>query len=295
MPFRWRFGLRRTVALVTPTQPVPEETAAPFSSADDFLDSLPKISPEDLSEEDRNCAICQNEYNDGSEPEAPVKLPCGHYMGASCVSQWFSPTKSNKNTCPLCREAFFELPDEDEEGEEDEDEEPETYTFMDMLEGDDIDFGAVFDLMFPLLQNFQLLREDNLDSMTGQPPRSLEAANYFRVSADQPILISSMVQSIFQAFSRDASAVSWEDTSELKILLGQLALCFSDMVESLESGLPWLPWYARGPKIDDLRDPACYEKFTAVLEKFIELEEHWYTEQMLHIERGGCRCGRDHS
>ena len=47
------------------------------------------------------CCFCTNEY--GVEiGHDMLRLRCGHEFGASCIRRWFS----EKQSCPLCREAI---------------------------------------------------------------------------------------------------------------------------------------------------------------------------------------------
>ncbi|XP_047338943.1 uncharacterized protein LOC124942472 [Impatiens glandulifera] len=51
-----------------------------------------------LTESDRNCSICQEEY--GEEDETG-KLDCGHFFHSHCIEQWLV----RKNSCPICKTA----------------------------------------------------------------------------------------------------------------------------------------------------------------------------------------------
>ena len=266
MPFRFYFRLRRNPAS---TQSIPEEeTTPPFSCGDDFLASLPKVRPTSLPEDDRTCAICQDKYGERPDSENAVKLPCGHHMGASCVENWFSPDGSNKNTCPLCREMFFELEDE-------EDIEP---TFTDLLTSEEPNFNAAFDAVFPLLQDFQNVQENNVLSMTGAAQRPVYEQDFFRAPPERPILISALVGMLFEVFARDTAAVPWQDTTEIQIMLGQVAECF-------ETAKVDLPWGVRGPQIEQLRDPNSIGDITTALQQLLRYEERWYQNELRAIER----------
>ncbi|PMD22979.1 hypothetical protein NA56DRAFT_81552 [Hyaloscypha hepaticicola] len=68
----------------------------------DAVSSLPKVSLENLDDDDRNCAICKDEFGvvfQDKKSEHPVRTPCGHVIGSECLTIWLS----NHNTCPSCR------------------------------------------------------------------------------------------------------------------------------------------------------------------------------------------------
>ncbi|KAF2279853.1 uncharacterized protein EI97DRAFT_438958 [Westerdykella ornata] len=50
---------------------------------------------------DQSCPVCQGDFEDASE--VPVRLRCGHVMGAECLNLWVNSTQVNHNTCTLCR------------------------------------------------------------------------------------------------------------------------------------------------------------------------------------------------
>ena len=64
--------------------------------------SFPKASE---LKENVICTVCQDPFLSENAPEIPVRLPCGHIMGLSCLLQWLSPlsTERRRDTCPLCR------------------------------------------------------------------------------------------------------------------------------------------------------------------------------------------------
>ncbi|CAD6452976.1 c551b015-08ff-4813-bc07-dcf87efa97a4 [Sclerotinia trifoliorum] len=70
----------------------------------EFLLSLETLNPSDLSEEDRSCIICYNEFgvkNPEGVSEQPLRLPkCRHIFGAICIKKWFKENDS----CPYCRD-----------------------------------------------------------------------------------------------------------------------------------------------------------------------------------------------
>lgn len=63
-----------------------------------FLASLPVVSIDDLAEGSNICPICREAFENTEHFEVPVRLPCSHIFGKSCISKWIS-----NNTCPLCR------------------------------------------------------------------------------------------------------------------------------------------------------------------------------------------------
>ncbi|EDN91682.1 hypothetical protein SS1G_07542 [Sclerotinia sclerotiorum 1980 UF-70] len=70
----------------------------------EFLLSLETLNPSDMSEEDRSCMICYNEFgvkNPEGVSEQPLRLPkCRHIFGAICIKKWFKENDS----CPYCRD-----------------------------------------------------------------------------------------------------------------------------------------------------------------------------------------------
>ncbi|KAF7555626.1 hypothetical protein G7046_g6515 [Stylonectria norvegica] len=74
------------------------------------LQSLIPVSIEDLSETDKTCVICYNDY--GAETpegnrEAPVRLPkCRHVFGNCCIKTWLEDSDS----CPYCRDKLHSEP-----------------------------------------------------------------------------------------------------------------------------------------------------------------------------------------
>ena len=60
---------------------------------------LPKTAELDNN---ASCLICQEPFFTGEKPETPIKLPCGHLFGFSCILTWASKPGTAK-TCPLCR------------------------------------------------------------------------------------------------------------------------------------------------------------------------------------------------
>lgn len=68
----------------------------------EILESFPVVATKDLPEGYHDCPICQEAFENKEDSEAPVRLPCRHIFGKSCISKWLS-----NNTCPLCRDAIY--------------------------------------------------------------------------------------------------------------------------------------------------------------------------------------------
>ena len=83
-----------------------------------FIEALPtsefsEANLANFSEENKQCAICQCQYEVGDKY---IILQCLHRFHTECVSTWFE----RKNTCPICKIRVGEVgPDGDgeEEGE----------------------------------------------------------------------------------------------------------------------------------------------------------------------------------
>ena len=74
---------------------------------DEFLESLPIISPTDLPEDCKDCPVCVDIYQND---DAPVRLSCNHIMGKDCLSKWLKSSAKNANNrrCPMCRAVLLE-------------------------------------------------------------------------------------------------------------------------------------------------------------------------------------------
>ncbi|RGP65635.1 ring-finger containing [Fusarium longipes] len=74
------------------------------------LRSLQSVKLEELSESDRSCVICYNDYGVETPEginEAPLRLPkCGHIFGDHCIKKWFEDSDS----CPYCRDKLHAEP-----------------------------------------------------------------------------------------------------------------------------------------------------------------------------------------
>ncbi|KJZ77882.1 hypothetical protein HIM_02519 [Hirsutella minnesotensis 3608] len=68
------------------------------------LQSLQSVEISKLSENERTCVICYNDYGVESPEginEAPIRLPkCKHIFGDHCIKKWFEDSDS----CPYCRD-----------------------------------------------------------------------------------------------------------------------------------------------------------------------------------------------
>ncbi|KAI9828765.1 MAG: hypothetical protein M1832_001870 [Thelocarpon impressellum] len=67
------------------------------------MEGLKEVDIKSLAKDDRCCNICMEELG-VPEPiegkvEFPVKLPCGHVFGKTCIKTWFG----DHCTCPACR------------------------------------------------------------------------------------------------------------------------------------------------------------------------------------------------
>lgn len=89
--------------------------------------------------------ICLEDFDcsasiDSESSEFPVTLPCLHVVGFRCLRTWLAPEEERNNTCPICRQRFFDLPPERESSPESE---------LSPLVGDDIhpDWDALVDFM----------------------------------------------------------------------------------------------------------------------------------------------------
>ena len=80
-----------------------------LADASKYLAELQPVALDDLPEDSRTCAICQEPYNTDQNPEQPCKVGhCGHIFGRTCLSTWVEPAGSRSNrTCPLCRAVLF--------------------------------------------------------------------------------------------------------------------------------------------------------------------------------------------
>lgn len=82
-----------------------------------FLEELEPVNIWEIQPEDCDCDICTEDFT--SDFHCPVRLPCNHIFGKSCIESWLRPYLSSKacsgqeipswgaNSCPKCRRVFF--------------------------------------------------------------------------------------------------------------------------------------------------------------------------------------------
>lgn len=82
-----------------------------------LVKSLPGVPLDSLAEDDRSCGVCRGGYGElgnflNNEPEEPVRLPCGHHFGKSCITVVLSPKPTGwaHTSCPLCRQPIALFP-----------------------------------------------------------------------------------------------------------------------------------------------------------------------------------------
>ena len=78
---------------------------------------IQQIPVSDVPEADREigCPICMLPYLEGEELEHPVRMPCGHIFGQTCITSWFNDIYpplpatdgERRNTCPSCRVVMY--------------------------------------------------------------------------------------------------------------------------------------------------------------------------------------------
>jgi hypothetical protein len=66
------------------------------SILDNTINQLPTVSFPNIGVTENSCAICLNDYSDGS---ILLKMPCGHHFHKNCASAWLHIN----TTCPICR------------------------------------------------------------------------------------------------------------------------------------------------------------------------------------------------
>lgn len=59
---------------------------------------------EDASEEEHQCSICLEAFQD---KEVVKTLPCLHHFHASCIEEWLR-REGQKVSCPVCKTPVFE-------------------------------------------------------------------------------------------------------------------------------------------------------------------------------------------
>jgi len=66
------------------------------SILDNTINQLPTVSFPNIGVTENSCAICLNDYSDGS---ILLKMPCDHHFHKNCASAWLHIN----TTCPICR------------------------------------------------------------------------------------------------------------------------------------------------------------------------------------------------
>ena len=80
----------------------PRKRLSKLDKAALYVESLPRVSRQE-AEQDKDCHICLLQYYDRTADtgpiEQPVRLPCSHILGSSCLREWLTKSTS----CPVCR------------------------------------------------------------------------------------------------------------------------------------------------------------------------------------------------
>ncbi|KAH6679194.1 hypothetical protein B0J14DRAFT_649586 [Halenospora varia] len=97
MGIRWEQAMKQTLEMATKER---EEKVGPQPN---FYIKL--SIEEDLDENERDCCICKEKYEEGIEKEPAVEIPCGHIVGERCL-QAFWLANERVLTCPQCKEIF---------------------------------------------------------------------------------------------------------------------------------------------------------------------------------------------
>ena len=64
------------------------------------LDTVKSVKLDDLEPTRKECDICRQSFltaDDGTTPENPVSLPCGHVFGSLCLSRWIASGNSQEH------------------------------------------------------------------------------------------------------------------------------------------------------------------------------------------------------
>lgn len=89
----------------------------------------PTVSLSLISEDlfDQGCIICLAAFDREELSRDVVQMGCdfGHCFDRECINAWLSEKGANRNSCPICRQEFFEKQVVKEEDDEDEDEQEE--------------------------------------------------------------------------------------------------------------------------------------------------------------------------
>ncbi|MCJ1268586.1 hypothetical protein MMC22_008474 [Lobaria immixta] len=105
-----------------------------WKAAEFIMTKLEPVRLEDLDPDDRQCAICHQEFRvseDVKLSHVPVKTICGHVFGEPCIIKWLDPLcywgltegaqptihvmdtrfiAAANSSCPTCRRVFFPPP-----------------------------------------------------------------------------------------------------------------------------------------------------------------------------------------
>ncbi|MBA0772670.1 hypothetical protein Gotri_008010, partial [Gossypium trilobum] len=95
-------GLEQLIQQLAENDPNRYGTPPASKSAMDTLPSV-NISKHNLSSEFNQCAVCMDEFEDGTEAK---QMPCKHLYHKDCIFPWLEL----HNSCPVCR---HELPTDD--------------------------------------------------------------------------------------------------------------------------------------------------------------------------------------
>lgn len=75
-----------------------------------LLDTTQLLQPTEV--EDKSCSVCLENYLQGTSPELPRKLPCGHLIGTECLLTWASShSRAISIRCPWCRKRIVHAAD----------------------------------------------------------------------------------------------------------------------------------------------------------------------------------------
>ncbi|GLT30928.1 hypothetical protein SLA2020_057010 [Shorea laevis] len=97
-------GLEQLIQQLMENDPNRYGTPPAAKSAIDTLPSV-KITGEVMNSEMNQCAVCKEEFEEGTEAR---QMPCKHLYHEDCIFPWLKM----HNSCPVCR---YELPTEDED------------------------------------------------------------------------------------------------------------------------------------------------------------------------------------
>ena len=64
------------------------------------------VSLSELGEDESECIICREKWGEEIEDEPPVRLPCGHIVGFSCLRIWVESAPEPVRICTLCNQSF---------------------------------------------------------------------------------------------------------------------------------------------------------------------------------------------